>query len=166
MSRTIEQLKESILADILSNVVDLQNCINQLPEQLDKSLTKFADALEIAEKTFNSMKEENENLLRSQSIASVNGIKADIEKEILRITTLNQVNNKKGNIASFIKMAAFSLIFGFIGVFAGTMLYKAEKTQLEKDSMTLKIQDKAINALPPDIKRQIAVEYSKQLNSL
>ncbi|ENE6639006.1 hypothetical protein ABNR98_004415 [Salmonella enterica] len=165
MSRTIDQLKESVLAEVLSSVIDLQNSINQLPEELDKSLIKFADSLEIAEKSFNSMKEENERLLKNQSNDALEKIKSNIEKEVTHIIKSQGVN-KKSSFMPYITTAVISIIISCVGVFSGTMLFKAEIDQLQKDSMTLKLQDKAINELPPEIRRQISVEYAKQLDKL
>lgn len=166
MSRSIDELKESILADMLTTVVDLQVAIEKLPLELDKSLLKYADALEESEKTFNLMKEENALLLKNQANSSLIDIKSKIESEI--INALNKktqpISTSKIKIVPLISLTLFSLVFGFIGVLGGISIYKSELNKLEKDSITLMLQDKAINNLSPEIKRQISAEYAKQVD--
>lgn len=150
MSKTnIDALKESILSDIVSSVVDLQNSIEELPRVLDGALQNFSESLESAEQAFVSMKDENALLLKNQTSAAIESIK-----------NASPTHRPKGAIKLMVVAIICSVIFGGAGLFIGTRI-SGSKTDLQRATLAVELLETALKILPEPEQNKVTEEFKK-----
>ncbi|EMK1708451.1 hypothetical protein V8N79_004354 [Salmonella enterica] len=154
---SIESLKEGVLAELLSQTIDLHQAVTDLPKELDKSigntLEKLQDTLERAENlsvTLDLKREADYSELQSK-------ISTDIKEQLSNI----KIKKNRG-LLIFSVFSFFISICLLTAVAYMTMSYNSD---LKKAVRTLAIQDRALNALPQSAKKQFLDEYAKQLEA-
>lgn len=151
----IEELKEGVLAEVLSQTIDLQQAVAELPKELDKALGGTLEQLQ-------------EKLEHAESLVSQSQVQSTHDFNTLKLEIINCIEGKafkqrNNRTKIYLIISIFCML---ITICSLTYLFynQIESSNNHKKVVrTLVIQDRALNALPQSVQKQFLDEYAKQL---